>query len=152
MSSHTEKKIILDTNQILAAGSRWVDPLYHNSNSTAQELLRVIARSHRGMFCPKIMAEYVEKLLEKGHPKERVAKLIGLLLGAFEMVTVTSKTCSPVPADPDDVMFVLCAIDGAADFIVSSDKHLLDLDGAYAAFRILSSEGASIELGISVSN
>ena len=141
-----KKRVVLDTNQILAAGSRWVDPLYHNPNSPAQELVRVVARSHTGLFSPKIMAGYIEKLLEKGHPKKRVTKIIGLLLEVFEQINITTATCSPVPTDLDDIIFLLCAIDGQANFIISNDQHLLVLDQAYPQFRIYNPETAIKEL------
>lgn len=42
-----------------------------------------------------------------------------------------------VPADPDDDVVVATAIAGNADFIVSGDRHLLEL-GEHAGIRIIS--------------
>jgi predicted nucleic acid-binding protein len=42
------------------------------------------------------------------------------------------KTAIPdlsVSEDPSDDKFVECAVAGKADIIISSDRHLLDLDG-----------------------
>lgn len=33
---------------------------------------------------------------------------------------------SELPADPDDVMFIECAVTVSAEYIVSGDPHLLD--------------------------
>ncbi|MDQ2806096.1 MAG: putative toxin-antitoxin system toxin component, PIN family [Chloroflexota bacterium] len=41
-----------------------------------------------------------------------------------------------VLADPDDDVFIACAVAGGADYIVSGDKHLLAL-GQYAGISIV---------------
>lgn len=41
-----------------------------------------------------------------------------------------------VSADPDDDIFVACAVAGQADYIVSGDRHLLDL-GQHEGIRIV---------------
>lgn len=41
-----------------------------------------------------------------------------------------------VAADPDDGIFVACAVAGQADYIVSGDRHLLDL-GQHEGIRII---------------
>jgi uncharacterized protein len=42
-----------------------------------------------------------------------------------------------LPADPDDEIFLACALEGEAQAIVSGDHHLLDL-GAYHGIPVLS--------------
>jgi predicted nucleic acid-binding protein len=146
MATDKAYKVVLDTNQIVAAGSRWVDPIYDASKKPATELLRTVARDHTGLYSAKTMAEYVEKLLDHKHPPERVFKMCGLLAGAFQQVEITSTTCSSLPVDPDDVIFLLCAIDGKADLLVSEDGDLLGLKSAYSDFRIVSQSEAITEL------
>lgn len=148
MTTENTYKVVLDTNQVVEAGSRWVDPIYDASKKPATELLRTVARDHTGLYSAKIMAEYVEKLLHFKHPPERVFKMCGLLAGAFQQVEITSTTCSPLPADPDDAIFLLCAIDGKADLLISEDSHLLDLKSSYTDFRIVDQSEAAAELGI----
>lgn len=41
-----------------------------------------------------------------------------------------------VAADSDDDIFVACAVDGNADYIVSGDRHLLDI-GEHEGIRVL---------------
>lgn len=36
------------------------------------------------------------------------------------------------PSDPDDEIFLLCAIDGNADYLVSEDHSLTNLKSSYA--------------------
>jgi len=40
------------------------------------------------------------------------------------------------PADPDDVLYLLCAINGEATHLVSYDPHLLELSSFYDDFVI----------------
>lgn len=43
---------------------------------------------------------------------------------------------STIIADPTDNVFLECAVDGEADYIISGDKHLLDL-GMYNGVQII---------------
>ena len=79
-----------------------------------------------------MLREYVEKLLARGHPHERVSGLVALVHGAFEEVALTTHTAPFPPTDPDDEVFVLCALDGGAGYLVSEDQALLALDSHYA--------------------
>ena len=140
------KRVVLDTNQIVAAGSRWVDPLYENDPNPAVRLIRLVATKNLGLYTGKIMGEYLEKLLDYGHPPPRVVKLIALLEGAFEMVAITSTNCSPTPVDKDDEVFLLCAIDGLADMLVSDDDDLLSLKNHYETPSIVGRDDALSQL------
>lgn len=125
-------RVVLDTNEVVAAGTGWLEqgvPVPDN-NLHRRVLIRV-AESHTGLYSGKIVGEYLEKLVDRGHSKERALKMITYLMGAFTQVSIVSK-CAPIPpADPDDEVFLLCAIDGDADYLVSEDKHLTDIKGHY---------------------
>lgn len=147
MAESTRHRIVLDTNTIIAAGSAWVmsNPPTPQLTKTAQRLIYCVAAQHTGLICGEIAGEYLEKLIDLKHPTERVIKYIAYLLGAFTRVSLTSTTCTPAPADPDDVVFILCAIDGAAHFLVTDDKHLLALKDAYNPPKIVThGEAAAI--------
>ncbi|MCW0218909.1 MAG: PIN domain-containing protein [Prosthecobacter sp.] len=125
-------RVVLDTNQVVGAGTRWIDHgIPTPDNNLCRRVLIRVAESHTGLYCGKIVGEYLEKLVDLGHPKERTLKLITYLMGAFSQVTIVSTSAPVVPADPDDEVFLLCAIDGNADYIVSEDTHLTDLKGCY---------------------
>jgi len=94
-------------------------------------LIRV-AEAHKGLYCGKIIGEYLEKLIDLMHPHERALKLIIYLMGAFEQVAITTKAAPHQPTDPDDEIFLLCAIDGNADYLVSEDGALLALKPHYS--------------------
>ena len=123
---------MLDTTEIVAAGSRWLlhavptpDP------NQSRRLLLCVATRHVGLYCRPIIREYIEKLLERGSPSDRVLEMVVYLIGAFEEVTVFSSVAPIRPPDPDDEIFLICAIDGSADYLVSEDRHLLDLKDSY---------------------
>ena len=53
-----------------------------------------------------------------------------------EELGLTTTTPPAVPPDPDDAVFLLCCLDGKADYLISEDKDLLDLNTAYPSFAI----------------
>jgi predicted nucleic acid-binding protein len=141
-------RVVLDTNQIVAAGTRWLTTVSPTPNTLAQRLVAHVADYHTGLLCGEIAGEYVAKLIDYGHPKSRIIVFFGWLIGAFERVTIVSTTCNPRPADGDDTIFLLCAIDGQAHLLVTEDGHLLALAPAYNAPRILNRASAAPQLGV----
>ena len=79
-----------------------------------------------------ILAEYAEKLLQRGIPAAEVEAFIHSLARHGELVAVVFFHFRHYPVDADGVMFVLCAINGRASHIVSYDDHLLSLQPFYA--------------------
>jgi predicted nucleic acid-binding protein len=61
------------------------------------------------------------------------------LLRTVAITTPGLLNLPPLAADPDDTKYLVCAVEGRADFIVSGDHHLTDL-GIYRGIRILSPE------------
>jgi len=135
--------VVLDTNQIVAAGTRWID---HGRPSPDPNICRrivvCVAESHTGLYSGKIIAEYLEKLVDRNHPPTRTAKLITYLMGAFTPISITSTVAPVRPSDLDDEVFLLCAIDGYAHYLVSEDNALLDLKASYTPLVI----GRSVDL------
>ena len=126
-------RVVLDTNQVVAAGTGWLErgqPI-PDINTCRRVLIRV-AESHRGLYCGKIIGEYLEKLVDLNHPRERAWKMITYIMGAFTPVPITTATAPVKPSDPDDEVFLLCALDGNAHYLVSEDKALLHLKGSYS--------------------
>lgn len=87
---------------------------------------------HTGLYSGKMVGEYLEKLVDLGHPRNRALKLMTYIMGAFSQVKITSKSAPVQPTDPDDEIFLLCAIDGNADYLVSEDHALTSLKASYA--------------------
>lgn len=130
--SDSVRRVVLDTTEIVAAGSRWLRHAVPTPDpNQSRRLLVCVAERHTGLYCGPIIREYIEILLEHGSPSERVLELIAYLIGAFEEVTVVSSAAPVRPSDADDEIFLICAIDGSADYLVSEDRHLLDLKDRY---------------------
>ena len=61
-----------------------------------------------------------------GTPRERTLKLMTYIMGSFSLVTITTVSAPVRPSDLDDEIFLLCAIDGNADYLVSEDRSLTE--------------------------
>jgi predicted nucleic acid-binding protein len=125
-------RVVLDTNEIVGAGTGWLDHgLPSPDRNLHRRVLIRVAESHTGLYCGKVVGEYLEKLVDLGHPRERSLKLMTYIMGAFSSVTITTKSAPVQPSDPDDEIFLLCAIDGEADLLVSEDHALTNLKASY---------------------
>jgi putative PIN family toxin of toxin-antitoxin system len=58
------------------------------------------------------------------------------LLGTVAIITPGTLNVPPLDADQDDTKYLVCAVEGHADFIVSGDHHLTDLV-MYRGIRIV---------------
>lgn len=125
-------RVVLDTNQIVGAGTGWLD---HGvpvpDPNIYRRILIHVAESHTGLYCGKIIGEYLEKLVDLNHPSARAVRLIAYIEGAFSRVKVTTEAAPYPPSDPDDEIFILCALDGQADYLVSEDHSLVNLKSSY---------------------
>ena len=128
--SSANQRVVLDTNQIVGAGSRWLEEPVANVNNH-RRLLEHVAGKHTGLYCTEIVQEYIEKLLDHRHPEQRAQKLITYIIGAFVEVQIVSSAAPVPPSDPDDEVFLICSLDGNADYLVSEDKGLLELKESY---------------------
>jgi predicted nucleic acid-binding protein len=136
-------RVVLDTNQIVGAGTGWLDRGQPAPDpNTCRRVLVRVAEQHIGLYCGKIIGEYLEKLIDLRHPPNRALKLITYIMGAFTRVEVQTSAAPTPPSDPDDEIFLLCALDGQADYLVSEDRDLLDLKSNYSRPVI----GCSVEL------
>jgi predicted nucleic acid-binding protein len=130
--SNESFRVVLDTNQVVSAGTGWMEHGRPSPDAnTCRRLLIRVAEVHRGLYCGKIIGEYLEKLVDLKHPPERALKLITYLMGAFTPVTIATRAAPVSPTDGDDEIFLLCALDGNADFLVSDDGALTDLRESY---------------------
>lgn len=116
--------IVADTN-VLISGLLWTGPAHRlielaeagsitlcATMETIEELRGVLSR-------PKFAA----KILERQSTVEEI------MLGVISLVDLypPSPVTGVVLADPDDDIFIACALSAGADYIVSGDEHLLSL-------------------------
>ena len=141
-------RVVLDTNEVVGAGTGWLDHGVPSpdENIHRRVLIRV-AEAHTGLYSGKMVGEYLEKLVDLGHPHERALRLMTYIMGAFSRVTITTKFAPVRPSDPDDEVFLLCAIDGDADYLVSEDRALTNLKDRYIKPVIGKSEDLCGPLG-----
>jgi predicted nucleic acid-binding protein len=126
-------RVVLDTNEVVGAGTGWLDHGVPSPDKNIHRRVLIrIAETHTGLYSGKVVGEYLEKLVDLGHPRERTLKLMTYIMGAFSLVKITTKSAPVPPSDPDDEVFLLCAIDGDADYLVSEDHALTSLKPSYA--------------------
>ncbi len=99
------------------------------------------------LFSPAIYDEYLEVIMRPKfkYTEERLRQFSELLTEKGISVNPQIKL-NIIKDDPDDNMFLECAIEGSADFIVSGDTHLLTLK-KYENIPILKASQFINELG-----
>jgi putative PIN family toxin of toxin-antitoxin system len=123
------KKVVLDTNVIISA-LFWGGPpraIYElirsgklsmlGSEDMERELIRVLGYAKFGLSAAEIMPLIAN-------------------LRIHTVPIITRGKLHVIAADPTDNIFLECAVEGCADYIVSGDKHLLDLT-AYKGIPIV---------------
>ena len=121
-----ELRAVLDTNTILAAFRS------RDGGSPNRELIeRWKRREYILLYSADTVLEYAEKLAEHGVSLSKAAWLLARISLAGEKVTIAHFHFRHYPIDPDDVAFLLCALNGRASHLVTYDGHLLDLRHYY---------------------
>jgi predicted nucleic acid-binding protein len=142
-------RVVLDTNQIIGAGTGWLDHGVPSPDPNIHRRILIrVAETHTGLYCGKIVGEYLEKLVDRGHPHERIRKMIAYIMGAFSQVKITTSSAPVAPSDLDDEIFILCALDGHADYLVSEDHSLTSLKPSYQKPVIDQAKGLATTFGI----
>lgn len=112
-------KVVLDTNAFIAA--------YYNSDSASAHIIDLCCRGEcQAVFSPHIRKE-VESILKQAKANEGFRERVQKFFKGARMVRVTQEI-PLVMEDPDDNKFLNCALRGGADYLVTSDRHLLKLD------------------------
>lgn len=111
-------KVVLDTNVLISAilGGR-----------SARVLSLWQAGRFRVVASSEILAEYIEVLNRPKFklPPEILDEIAEYLFRRVVFVTPEA-TQSPILTDPSDDKFLLAAVAGSVELIVSGDRHLLD--------------------------
>jgi len=120
-------RVVLDTNLFVAAF--W---------SPRSASAKVVDACEEGSFCLLASAAIrreMEHILRNARTSAPYRERVARILDRAEEVRPTH-FLQVVPEDPDDDKFVECALDGDADYLVSSDAHLLRL-GEIEGVRVL---------------
>ncbi|OIO33673.1 MAG: putative toxin-antitoxin system toxin component, PIN family [Candidatus Hydrogenedentes bacterium CG1_02_42_14] len=127
-------KAVLDTN-VLISGLLW--------EGLPNEILALVKQGKIALHSSPEIIDELEAVLKRSKFSGRIAELevsidelIASILTIAEIYSVES-TIEVIKEDPDDNMFLACAFYSGAEYIISGDKHLLNL-GSYKRIEILS--------------
>ena len=121
-------RVVFDTN-ILFSAVGWLGNPHHCIQAARQGKCRSVT-------CEFILAEFTEKLrLKRGLDASKAAEAADEVR-AFSTIVTIAGNLKVVTADPDDDSVLECAAIGYAQFVVTGDRHLLNL-GKYQSIRIV---------------
>jgi len=122
-------RLVVDTNIIVSS--------FLTSGPPRQVLNRIRDGQDQLCFSLPILREYLEVLARAGVARE----LLEVLLSLFEdperiIPVVPSRRVTLIRDDPADNMFLECALEAQANYIISGDRHLLRL-GTFEGIPII---------------
>ncbi len=121
-------KAVFDTN-ILISSIFWRGPPYR--------LMKKVINGEVLLFISLPIVKEVKKVLLRDFnvPMEKVQEYVDLLISNSVMVS-PAINLEVIEADETDNRILECAVGGKAEYIVSGDRHLLDLK-AYEGIKIV---------------
>jgi hypothetical protein len=128
-------RVVLDANVFISA-------VIPDQGSPAEILRRWEGREFDLVISPSILEEvrrviHYPKIQERYRlPEDAVQNLLALLRNQTILVE-PQVALENLDRDPDDDRYLECAVAGSADYIVSGDAHLLNLE-SYEGIEILS--------------
>lgn len=136
--------VVFDTNVLI--------PMLIPASRSTRLFLRLLDAGAHVAVTPQILAEVDEKLQTKeslrkwlGVSDKDIQQFLERLATTCRVVSGIRQAHGAVPDDPDDDMIVAAALEADADYIVSEDRHLLDLE-RYGDIPILNRADFAVEL------
>jgi uncharacterized protein len=118
-------RVILDTNAVVS-GLLWA--------GRPREIIALIEQEKITLCTSPALVDELREVVGRSKFHERLAKInsteddvIGRYLRFSEVISVPAQVQSVVTNDPDDDHVLACALAANVDFIVSGDRHLLEL-------------------------
>ena len=126
--------VTFDTNVLLSA-TLW-------DGSVAQKLLFDLIRQNVEIYTTtEILSEYQEVLKRDfDFSDEDIAEIMEKVLAFVTLVNPT-KRVNVIKEDPDDNMIIECALESNSKYVITYDKHLLNIK-EYQGIRIIRPEEA----------
>lgn len=122
-------RAVLDTNVVLAAkGAK------SGASPNAEILTRWGLREFEWLISDDTLEEYLEKLLERGHPLSEVLPFIAELVQLGVDVFIRYFHFRHYPCDADDTAFLLVALNGQASHLVTYEDDLASVGVFYPEF------------------
>lgn len=137
--------VVFDTNVII--------PLILEASHSTRLFLRLTKAEWRIAASPQLLAETRAKMKTKRSVRQWL-KMSEEQINTFLDVTLPGITVEvpgvrqahgAVPADPKDDMVIAAALEAKAEYLISEDKHLLDLH-TYQGIKIMNREQFEGEL------
>ncbi len=113
-------KFTLDTNTLISATI---------ARGNEFELLRLAKEGKIKIILSLPIVEEFKEVISRekfGFSEKQVEQATKLLLGICDLVIPTAHL-NVIKDDPDDNKIIECAVSGNVDYIVSGDKHLLNI-------------------------
>ena len=118
--------MVLDTNVFIAA--------YFNRKSASARIIDLcLENKHELIFSSRLRKE-VRLILKNVRAERGFQKRIQSLFMNASRIKPTQKIFM-VKEDPEDNKFLECSLEGKADYLITSDRHLLEL-GEFAQTKI----------------
>ena len=118
-------RTVPDTNVVIASEKS------SNPNSpTVEYFRRLRGRQFEILYSDDTLSEYILKLKELGISDDRIQTLLELVLMLGVYVPIQTYHLAIYPPDEKDICFLLCAVNGNADYLISYDRDFLDITDA----------------------
>lgn len=127
------RRVVLDTN-IVVSGLLW--------SGTSQRVLQAIRDGQVQALVSEAMLDELQDVLQRPKFAPRFERLgqnpqqLFTAYSSYVIVINVEPLDETVSVDPDDDIFIACAVSGKADYVVSGDPHLLTI-GEYHGIQIL---------------
>lgn len=127
-------KVVFDTNVLISA-TLW-------DNSVAQKFLFKCIKENIPIFSSQEIIEEYKEILARDfdYNEQEIGEILERVLQFLTLVTPGIKV-DIVKEDPDDNKIIECAVESKAEYILSYDKHLLNLK-EYQGIKIVQPEEA----------
>jgi putative PIN family toxin of toxin-antitoxin system len=115
------QKVVLDTNVIISA-------LYTPSGKPAEVLKLARKKKITNLISPYILNEVRRVLTRKlSWPSKKTEETVQWLQSFSLIMQPPEQLIDIISACPPDNRILECAVEGGADYIISGDRHLKDL-------------------------
>ncbi len=125
-------KIVFDTNV-------WISAMLWN-RSVANKLFKLLLEHEVSIYTSYELLVECKKVLERDFPESNMKEILNELLESSVYIQVYDKV-DVVANDKSDNIIIECALAASADFIISYDKHLLNIV-EYRNIRVITPERA----------
>lgn len=111
-------RVVLDTNLFVAA--------YWNRHSASARIIEACLEGQlQAVYTPSIEKE-LWTIMRAIRVREEFTAIVSNFIGRAELVSPWAQV-DVRTEDPDDQKFLVCAVSADADYLISSDAHLLTL-------------------------